>query len=500
MWSTMRPVILVALLSLSVACATIEPERGRPVERALPPAPMTAWSGLAALQEEDHLAVLNVGSRALQWRLRALRAATSSIDLQTFIWKDDNAGLALVREVVSAADRGVRVRVLLDDSFLAHADAMLHSLAKHPCIHYRIYNPLKKRGGNAAIRELENLSDFHRINHRMHNKLLVVDGRVAIVGGRNQADEYFGYQQGHNFRDFEMLTTGPFTGQLSAAFDLYWNDPWSIPIEHLVEEGGPDLDEVEAWLGDHALGHHSGLTTTADDWAGLFSDGFSGHLKLLLDTPADSDPALDEPVQLAEALVRRVDEVERDLILISAYFIPTPALTDAIRRATARGVRVRILTNSLGSNNHVSAHAAYARHRPELLRAGAELYELRPDADTRELYLDASVVQSLLGLHAKGIVLDECCLFLGSANMDPRSLRLNTELGVLIDSPDFNARIRHLLEVDMQARNAWRVELDPQGDMVWIGSEGSQLHTPPASFFLRAESWFFGLLPIEGQM
>jgi cardiolipin synthase C len=148
----------------------------------------------------------------------------------------------------------------------------------------------------------------------------------------------------------------------------------------------------------------------------------------------------------------------------------------------------------------VSAHAAYAKHRPALLRAGAEIYELRPDAQTRELYMDAAVVQSLLGLHAKGIVFDDCCLFLGSANLDPRSLRLNTEVGVVVESPELTARVRRMLEVDMRWENAWRVELDAQGELVWTGADGEQRHAPPASFFLRAESWFFGLFPIEGQM
>jgi len=335
----------------------------------------------------------------------------------------------------------------------------------------------------------------------MHNKLLVVDGRVAIIGGRNQANEYFGYESNHNFRDFELVVGGPFLNQLSAVFDLYWNDPWSIPIEDLVPAGdGQDFASLQAWLRENSRAHSEVGKPTAQDWSDLFADAYRADLQLLVDAPADAAPDLDAPVQLAAALVARIDAVERDLVLVSAYFIPTEALTAAIERATARGVRVRILTNSLGSNNHVSAHAAYAAHRPALLAAGAELYELRADAASREFYLDPSVAQSLFGLHEKGALFDECCLFVGSANMDPRSLRLNTEVGLLIDSPRLNARVRTLLERDLLPTNAWRVELDASGDVEWIGENGAQSHTPPASFFLRAESWFFGLLPIEGQM
>jgi putative cardiolipin synthase len=253
-------------------------------------------------------------------------------------------------------------------------------------------------------------------------------------------------------------------------------------------------------LQDNAVDHHGLAESTAQDWSGLFADAFSADLELLVDMPADANPIEDMPVQLAGALIDRIDTVERDLILVAAYFIPTPALTNAIERATERGVRVRIFTNSLGSNNHVSAHAAYAGHRPALLKAGAELYELRPDAQSRELYLDVAATESLLGLHEKGAVFDDCCLFVGSANLDPRSLRLNTEVGLLIDSPGLNAKVRRLLEVDLEPQNAWRVTLDSSGDIEWLGEQGAQSHTPPASFYLRAESWFFGLLPIEGQM
>jgi putative cardiolipin synthase len=493
---------LLSVLSLFLlACASIAPERDRPEEVALSPAPLASWLGLQGLTQENRMVPLNLGASGLHWRVRALRAATRSIDLQTFIWKADGVGLALVREVVAAAERGVRVRVLLDDSFLVHADAALHALSQHANISYRIYNPAARRGGGLALRELENIYDFARINHRMHNKLMVVDGRIAIMGGRNLADEYYGYETEHNFRDFELLLSGPFISELSEVFDLYWNDPWSLPIEDLQgADGDWSYAAIDAWLQGHATKHLTLTDATPTDWAEVFSKGLPAEIQLLVDTPPDSSPDLDMPVQLAREIVARMDEVERDMILVSAYFIPTEPLMDAIERATARGVRVRILTNSLGANNHVSAHAAYAAQRPALLKAGAELYELRADAGSRHLYLDPAVTSARLGLHAKGALFDECCLFVGSANLDPRSLRLNTEIGLLIDSPPLNSRLRQLLATDLMPANAWKVELDERGNVLWIGPKGEQGHTPPASFYLRAESWFFGLLPIEGQM
>ncbi|MEP1470540.1 MAG: phospholipase D family protein [Halieaceae bacterium] len=485
-----------------VACASVEPERNRTEEFALSAAPLSAWPSLAETVDTNLFVPMNNGQIALDWRLRALQAATRSIDLQTFIWESDAAGRAIVREVLTAADRGVRVRVILDDSFLAHADPVIRALSEHQNINYRIYNPVAHRDGGAAIRQLSNLTDFSRINHRMHNKLLVVDGRVAIVGGRNQADEYYGYREGHNFRDLEVILQGPMVSRLGGLFDLYWNDPWTIPIEHLVdasEELSPT--ELADWVAGKQGTFDDPEPATREQWQDLFANGYSGSARLIVDTPADQSPAVDFPVQLAEAYVERIDATERDLLLISAYFIPTEALTSAIERATERGVRVRVLTNSLGSNNHVTAHAAYAEHRPALLKAGAELYELRADASARALYVfNAAEDSSILGLHAKIALFDECCLMVGSSNLDPRSLRLNTEIGALVDSPGLNDHVRELFAIDMLPENAWRVKLKTGDQVVWEGPDGDVHEAPPASFFMRAESWFFGLFPIEEQM
>jgi len=406
-----------------------------------------------------------------------------------------------VRETLAAADRGVKVRVILDDSFLAHADPVLRALSEHPMIAYRIYNPLANRAGGATMREVTNLADFSTINHRMHNKLLVIDGRVTIVGGRNQADEYYGYRKGQNFRDLEVIVQGPLVTRLAGLFDLYWNDPWTIPIEHLVDASDElTPEELADWLEGKDGVVKIPVPATTEQWQALFDSGYAGTARLIVDTPPDQSPAVDFPIQLADAYVKRIDSTKSNLLLISAYFIPTEELTAAIERATDRGVRVRVLTNSLGSNNHVTAHAAYAEHRPALLNAGVELYELRADASARAFYVFDTLEEGVLGLHAKIALFDDCCLMVGSSNLDPRSLRLNTEIGALIDSPGLNSRVRELFAVDLLPENAWRVKLNTVGNIVWEGPEGDVYDAPPASFFMRAESWFFGLLPIEDQM
>jgi putative cardiolipin synthase len=274
-----------------------------------------------------------------------------------------------------------------------------------------------------------------------------------------------------------------------------------VPIGDLHRSQGEwTLASIEAWLAHNAVDHRDLPHSEPDDWSVLFSLGYPADIKLMVDSPPDVEHALEGPVQLAGELIERMDATQRDMILVSAYFIPTEALMAAIERAAARGVRVRIFTNSLGANNHVSAHAAYTGYRPALLAAGAEIYELRPDAATRAYYLEPQVVDARLGLHEKGALFDNCCLFVGSANLDPRSLRLNTEVGLFIHSPDLNARLRQMLATDLMPPNAWKVELDEAGEIVWVGPHGEQRHAPPASFFLRLESWFFGLLPIEGQL
>ncbi|MEH6593303.1 MAG: phospholipase D family protein [Halioglobus sp.] len=494
-------ILCMVLAAVMTACATVEPERVRAREEALTAAPLTAWPALESIAKNDLFVTVNNGQVALDWRLRALQAATRSIDLQTFIWKSDAAGRALVREMLAAADRGVKVRVILDDSFLAHADPVLRSLSEHPMIAYRIYNPLANRAGGAAMREVTNLANFSTINHRMHNKLLIVDGRVSIIGGRNQADEYYGYRKEQNFRDLEVIVQGPLVARLAGLFDLYWNDPWTIPIEHLVDASDElTPNELTDWLeGKVGVVKIPNPATTAQ-WQALFDSGYTGTAKLIVDAPADQSPAVDFPIQLADAYVKRIDSTKSDLLLISAYFIPTEELTAAIERATSRGVKVRVLTNSLGSNNHVTAHAAYAKHRPALLKAGAELYELRADASARALYVFNTAEENILGLHAKIALFDDCCLMVGSANLDPRSLRLNTEIAAMINSPGLNSHVRELFAVDLLTENAWRVKLNSQGNIVWEGPEGDVHDAPPATFFMRAESWFFGLLPIEGQM
>lgn len=491
------------LLGLT-ACASLDPV-DLPPEYTPPPAETSLWQAVGADSAEDWHVLLNDGPGALDWRLRAIDSASESIDLQTFLWHFDNAGAMVLDHLLNAADRGVLVRILIDDTFLVAEDEMLLALAEHPNIEYRVFNPFKRRSGGFATRQLLNLAEFHRLDHRMHNKSLVVDNRVAIVGGRNLADEYFGLDEDANFRDLELLLGGQIVREISAAFDDYWNDRWSFPIGTISHaRASPEQLETARRVGEKNLHLHEEETAEelAGRWLDVIATADTGDAVLFADEPPEDNPKYENeaPVQVANELVALFDGAEKEIVIVSAYLIPTPDLEGAVARAVARGVRVRILTNSLASNNHLTAHSAYRNHVGDLLGHGAELHEVRTDARDRNRYMLTPIGRKMLALHAKALLIDDDKVFIGSANLDPRSLRINTEMGFLVVSEAFNARVRAAIEGDFDGANAWRLELQENGSVHWIAGDERLTSQPATSFMQRLEDWFFSHLPIEAEL
>lgn len=466
------------------------------------PADNNLWQTVATIRQDDWFHLLNTGHQALAWRIRAIDSASESIDLQTFLWKSDATGKLIMARLLAAADRGVAIRILLDDSFLAGNDSDVALLARHAQISYRIYNPATQRKHSQSSKQLANLNDFQRLNHRMHNKVMIVDERAAIVGGRNLADEYFGYHQQHNFRDMEVLTGGALVGRIGEEFDRYWNNDWSIPASHIIEAPGGDSELLRDDLAAGALAFPTeDAATQVSRWSTMVRHAHSGEAELLYDTPPE-DLSLPEnqASQLAQQLLAKLATVEREIIIVSAYYIPTPELEARVSSMEQRGVQVRLLTNSLNTNNHTTAHSAYQKHRKAMLKAGADLHETRADAQDRSLYMQAPVDARILGLHAKTLVLDDDQVFIGSTNLDPRSLRINTEVGLWIHSPGLNHDLRQQLSIDLLPANAWHLALAEDGNIVWQSGQQTLTRQPASSFYLRMENWFFGLLPIEAQM
>jgi putative cardiolipin synthase len=487
-----------------MGCSSLKPIEQAP-EYTPPPAHTVIWDALAETSSKDRHVLLNDGPTALDWRLRAIDSASDSIDFQTFLWYFDTVGAMVLDHIVQAADRGVTVRILIDDTFLVHEDEMLLALAEHPNIEYRVFNPFKRRSGGAVTRQLLNLAEFHRLDHRMHNKAMVVDNQVAIVGGRNIANEYFGLDEGFNFRDLEILLNGEIVQAVGDTFDTYWNDRWSVPIESLSHKKASAEQLAEARVAtDMPVDLHREEST--DElrlrWLDMFEGADTGEAILYADDPPDNNPKdRDEaPVQVAHELIQLFDEAESEIVIVSAYLIPTPNLEGAVQRALDRGVRVRMLTNSIGSNNHLTAHSAYRNHINTLLEHGAEMHEVRTDASDRDQYMTTPVEDKKLALHAKALIIDSDKVFIGSANLDPRSLRINTEMGFLIISESFNQETRLALEGDFLGRNAWRLELQDDGNVFWVANDKTLESQPAISTMQRIEDWFFSHLPIEGEL
>ena len=496
--------ILALTAMLAAACSSLQPVE-LPPEYTPAPASAELWATLAEERPGDWYALLNDGPRALDWRLRAIDSATESIDVQTFLWSIDTVGAMVLDHLVAAAERGVEIKLLVDDSFLLGEDQILLELAHHPNIEYRLYNPYKRRSDSAVTRQALNLAEFHRLDHRMHNKAMIVDNRVAIVGGRNLADEYFGLHAVANFRDLEVLVGGPVVLDVSAEFDAYWNDRWTVPIESVshVEHTAADLDAART-VREANVHLHAEQTSAErlDTWRKLVASAVDGKATLLADKPPEENPAEESeaPVQVAHALMKIIDAAREEVLIVSAYLIPTPELEGAVKRAVERGVRIRMLTNSIRSNNHITAHSAYRNHIRTLLDNGAELHEVRIDADDRDIYMLSPIEEKKLALHAKALVIDSDKVFIGSANLDPRSLRINTEMGFLIESEALNAEVRKAVTPDFSNTNSWQLQLDEQGEVVWVSHDVTLTDQPAGSMLQRIEDWFFSLLPIEDEL
>jgi putative cardiolipin synthase len=496
--------VLVLVAMVLGACSTLQ-RAELPPESALPPSAAPFWQAVTAHETDDWFYLLNAGEEALDWRLRAIDSARVSIDMETFLWKPDSSGYQVLAHMLAAADRGVRVRMMLDDSFTMHEDLMLHAVDEHPNMEVRIYNPFRHRSDNVVLRQLFNLGEFARTNHRMHNKALVVDGQAAIVGGRNLADEYFGRHAEMNFRDMEVITVGTSVPLVIEHFDRFWNSGWAFPVGDIIEArpGGSDLAEIRRRLANaaQAVPERTSAHLLAD-WTALAERAYPGFAEFFFDYPPGTDPGQQDEQHdpLAFELYRVLEAARQEIILVTAYLVPTPQLEAYVEAAEARGVHVRILTNSLRSNNHLAAHAAYRGHVERLVDHGADLHEVRAQAVDRHRYMRLPVDDKTLGLHAKLLLVDDDVAFIGSANLDPRSLNINTEVGLIIRSRELNSALRERLDVDFHPRNAWSVQRDESGELVWIGHDQVLRHQPSESAVQRLEDWFIGLLPIDGQM
>ena len=424
---------------------------------------------LAQRPGESGLYALPSGLEALSLRAALADGAQRTLDLQYYILRADDSTELLMARVWRAAQRGVRVRLLVDDLDALGKDLDLATLASFPNIEVRVFNPFSVRGSFGLSHLLEVIGHGPRLNRRMHNKLWVADNAMAVAGGRNLGDEYFDASGSVNFTDLDVLAAGPVVAQVSASFDAYWNSEWAVPIQAFVHQppGEAEREHFARNLQERLTAFRDTDYGRAVRDTGLGRALRSGALPLtyapaqaMADPPskvAAHDGAEPVPGLFAQRIRPVVAAAQRELILISPYFIPSDDGIAGMAALVKRGVRVRILTNSLASADTVPlAHAGYARKRGRLLEAGVELHEMRPDVEATAARRH---IRPSLGayLHTKAIVVDRRHVLVGSMNLDPRSRLTNTEVGLLIDSMDFGAGLGQLFDDAVQPARAFQV-------------------------------------------
>ncbi|GMG88701.1 phospholipase D-like domain-containing protein [Biformimicrobium ophioploci] len=431
---------------------------------------------------------------AIHTRIAAIRAASKSVDLQVYIFRNDDTGQVISEALLRAAQRGVRVRLLIDDMNNAGVDPLLALLDKEPNIEVRLFNPFAKR----KRRLLQLLGDFDRLNRRMHNKTLTIDNIVTFVGGRNIGDEYFGLNTTIAFGDFDFITIGPVVSEVSGQFDLYWNHQLAFPLRNITVVPERKIQERSEESGVTKQAHlrHVGQSRLARALTQDYHFWYWGDASLLHDPP--DKILLDKEHYRKFMLGDIVDELNKSselLILVSPYFVPGENGAEALASAARRGMDIHILTNSLASTDAFPVHGHYRKYRKQLLEAGVHLYEtLMVPVESEN---SDTVVPQRSSLHAKVISIDEKSTFAGSFNMDPRSVFLNTEVGIFIESERLSQELSRAFLDDVR-KKTFILRLQG-GEIVWHAPDGSVYKSEPdAGFWRRLGATVTGLLPIEG--
>jgi putative cardiolipin synthase len=486
----------LALLAslLLAACGALPPRPDEPVSHALPPA---ADSPLARIARDSATAPSLSGFRlmaggyySLDARIELVRRARESLDVQYYLIQNDRTGRLFMRSLRDAALRGVRVRVLVDDVNTVGGDPMFLGLATFPNVEVRLFNPFCCARQSLLSRYAASLGEFRRLNHRMHNKLFIADGAVAVMGGRNIADEYFARSATSNFVDMDVLVVGDIVPRLASIFDGYWNSREAYPVGAI--HGTPaDLDEARRSF-DHLVDDGDQMMSVRvppSDMMGhrlLGTDLDSGRLELAWGT---ANAFADQPRKVMAAsaeearamsvqmnIMDRVAESKQEVLISSPYFVPGTVGVDEFANLRRRGVKVVILTNSFAANDVPVVHIGYARYRVPLLRTGVELYELsRADVERDE---PVAIPRMSVGrLHAKAAVVDRTMVYIGSMNLDPRSDSTNTELGIFVRCPELARDVSRAIDMS-RLHSSYLVTFGPDGrSLEWrlMGKEPEEI-------------------------
>ncbi|WP_227369776.1 phospholipase D family protein [Halomonas sp. M20] len=506
--------VAASLLSLALlsGCASLPGLEERSPSSFLPidEARETRLGQAASERAARHLGVsglylLDDPRGAFAARALLAQAAERTLDVQYYIWENDLTGTLLIQALLDAARRGVRVRLLLDDLGNSLPDNLLAALSEHPNIEVRLFNPFKYR----KFKYLGFVTDFSRVNRRMHNKSFTADNQATIVGGRNVGDEYFGATDGTLFSDLDVLAIGPVVQETSGDFDRYWASGSAYPVRGLLADAAPDTLE-NLWARTAHIKQQPKAQTylkaleensTVTQLLGGELDLVWAPTHLLSDDPAKGLGEAPQKGHLIDQISSIIGGSERSLDIVSAYFVPTKHGTRLLTGLANRGVNLNVLTNSLSATDVAMVHAGYAKWRKQLLAAGISLFEMTSDEKNASPKASpAPLSSSSTSLHAKTFALDGETLFIGSFNFDPRSATLNTELGFLIEDVGLAQALHRTFNDKIPAR-AYQVKLSEENDLYWVSrvdGQNKRYDTEPnTSWWKRQSVKFFALLPID---
>jgi len=451
------------------------------------------------MEHQTGVFILDRGVDSLLTRAWLTRQASQSIDVQYFIWSTDNIGVLASAELLAAANRGVKVRVLVDDLLIDADDTTLLALNAHPNVEIRIYNPLHSVGISVWQRVLRLLTNFRASNQRMHDKTAIFDGAVGITGGRNMADEYFDFDHHYNFRDRDVLLLGRAVPAMSENFEEFWRSDLAVPVSVLLPDAEQRLTEEQVanyfrTLQEYAI-HPKHFAPEVREALQKLSASFPklsqqlvwGEVTFISDAPGKNDNQfeLDGSGEATDKLIDLLLTAKESILIQSPYLIMPDGGVELMARLVDRGVEVRISTNSLASTDNLMAFSGYYKQRDDLIAAGVEIFEFRPDAAVRrQLIQRDEQLDTIFAIHAKSLLVDSRKFYIGTFNLDPRSANLNTEVGILMDNVVLAEQLANSIEVDMLAENSWAIsaEFNPDDQVGWLK---------------RLKLWLFSLLPLN---
>lgn len=488
--SSLRLTATIGLIFVLAACSSTGLRDDAPekvASYALPPATQGLLHDLSTRITDEHGAdrsgfrVLDSSYDGLYWRLALIDSATTSLDIQTYLWYPDASGTLLLERAILASLRGVKVRMLVDDLILHGHDQLIANLNAAPNIEFRMFNPWKNRG-SMAERGGEMVAEMERLNTRMHDKLMIVDGHAVVIGGRNIGDHYFGLHETYNFHDTDLLGMGHIARQSNDMFDGFWNSEWVASADALTTQPDREIARQQRANIQKNIAEFPQLERfprQPKDWTAELT-AYANELRIgRSKIVADEASAEHIEQNVATGMFNFFGMAKEEMLIQNAYIIPTEKTFEFLNQKAAEGVRIRVLTNSLASHDVPAVNSHYEPWRDDFLATGVDLWEFRSDPAIQSTVVDVPPVRAeFTGLHSKCAVVDRRYTFIGSMNLDPRSRNINTEMGAFVDSPELAADMVAILERNMSGENAWNVRMSEDGEIYWVNSDEQVTEQP----------------------